>query len=176
MPTTEPRVPPLRDDEWTAEQRDLLSRGNLARMNIFRTLVRHPDLFRRWSAFGAYLLSQSTLAPRERELVILRTGHLCGSEYEVFQHTAIAKTVGLGDDELARIKLGPSAPDWSAFDRALLTAADELHASQRVSDETWHALAERYDTKQLLDLIFTIGQYTLVSMALNTLGVQIEQP
>ncbi|HET9625535.1 MAG TPA: carboxymuconolactone decarboxylase family protein [Kofleriaceae bacterium] len=176
MSTPTPRVPPLRDDELTAEQRDLLSRGNLARLNIFRTLVRHPDLYRRWSAFGAYLLSQSSLAPREREIVILRTGHLCGSEYEVFQHTQIGKTVGLSDTDIAHIKLGPSVPSWSASDRALLTAADELHATQRVSDETWRALAERYDTKQLMDLIFTIGQYTLVSMALNSLGVQIEQP
>ncbi|HET9622374.1 MAG TPA: carboxymuconolactone decarboxylase family protein [Kofleriaceae bacterium] len=173
---TQPRVAPLPDDEMTAEQRELLSRGNLARLNIFRTLVRHPDLYRRWAAFGGYLLRDSTLAPRERELVILRTGHLCDAHYEVFQHTAIARTVGLRDDELAQIKVGPSAPGWSAFDRTLLTAVDELHASQRVSDATWAALAATYDTKQILDLIFTIGQYTLVSMALNALGVQIEQP
>src|SRR5882757_2018434 len=134
MRMTEPRVAPLQDDELTAEQRELLSRGNLARLNIFRTLVRHPELFRRWVAFGGHILTQSTLAPRDRELVILRTGHLCDAGYEVHQHTAIGKTVGLTDDEIARIKVGPGASEWSAEDRALLTAADELHADQCLSD------------------------------------------
>lgn len=174
MPTTEPRLPPLSDDELTAEQRDLLSKGNLARLNIFRTLVRHPELFRRWLVFGNHVLMQSTLAPRERELVILRTGVLCEAEYEVHHHTAIGKAAGLSDDEIARIAHGPGAAGWSDADRALLTAADELHATQRLSDATWQALTARYDTKQVMDLIFTIGQYTLVAMALSSLGVQIE--
>lgn len=35
-------------------------------------------------------------------------------------------------------------------------------------------LAGRYNTEQLLDLIFMAGQYRLVSMALNSCGVQLE--
>lgn len=171
---TEPRVAPIADDEMTSEQRELLSKGNLARLNIFRTLVRHPELFRRWLVFGNHVLLQSTLAPRERELVILRTGHLCRAAYEIHHHTAIGKAAGLTDDEIARTAHGPSATEWSAIDRALLTAADELHAQQRLSDATWQALCARYDTKQVMDLIFTIGQYTLVAMALNSLGVEVE--
>jgi hypothetical protein len=44
-----------------------------------------------------------------------------------------------------------------------------------VRDETWRALAERYDEKQLLDTVFTVGQYNLVSWALNSLGVELDQ-
>ena len=36
------------------------------------------------------------------------------------------------------------------------------------------ALAGTWNEKQLLDLVFAIGQYTLVSMALNTCGVQLD--
>ena len=43
-----------------------------------------------------------------------------------------------------------------------------------IRDATWRALAARYDVRQLMDLVFTVGQYTLVSMALNTLGVQLD--
>ena len=46
---------------------------------------------------------------------------------------------------------------------------------QMITDATWQALSERYDTKQLMDLVFTVGQYNLVSMALNTLGVQLDE-
>lgn len=43
-------------------------------VNIFRVLMQHPKLTRAWSKFANYILSdQQTLAPRERELLILRS-------------------------------------------------------------------------------------------------------
>ncbi|HEX2775309.1 MAG TPA: hypothetical protein VHN10_01585, partial [Candidatus Acidoferrales bacterium] len=56
----------------------------------------------------------------------------------------------------------------------LLRAADELHANSFITDSTWKSLAARYDTQQLLDLVFAAGQYKLVSMVLNSCGVQLE--
>jgi len=73
---------------------------------------------------------------------------------------------------IARVTRGPDAPGWAPVEATLLRAVDELHDDAFVSDATWQALAPHYDVHQLLDLIFTVGQYTLVSMALNTLGVQ----
>jgi 4-carboxymuconolactone decarboxylase len=175
MQREEPRVLPLDESEWTPEQRELLTGGTTRPvLNIFRTLVRHPDLYRKWSAFGRQVLAHSTLDARTRELVILRTGHLCRSPYEFHQHTRIGKRAGITDAEIERIKLGASAPGWTPLEQICLTATDELHSEQRVSDATWSELSRHFDTKQLIDLVFVIGQYTLVSMALNSLGVQIE--
>jgi hypothetical protein len=56
-----------------------------------------------------------------------------------------------------------------------MRAVDELHANTFIGDSTWNALTERYNTQQIMDLIFTAGQYKLVSMALNSLGVQLEE-
>ena len=36
-------------------------------------------------------------------------------------------------------------------------------------------LAKAFDSKQLLDILTTIGGYRMVSMALNTFGVQLEE-
>ena len=95
----------------------------------------------------------STLAPRERELLILRIGWLCQAEYEWGQHVIFGKGAGLTDEEIARIKEGPDAKGWSPFDAALLRAADELHADAFISDATWAALSERYSTQQLMDVV-----------------------
>ena len=176
MRLSRPRVAPLTDDELSDEQRELLAQGRTGQMNIFRTLVRYPELYKSWMRFGNHVLAKSSLAPRERELAILRIGHLCDSGYEFHQHTRIGKLAGLSDDEIARLAQGPDAEGWSDFDRTLLRAVDELHQDAHLSDATWQALSARYDTRQLLDLIFAVGQYTLVSMALNSLGVQIERP
>ncbi len=65
--------------------------------------------------------------------------------------------------------------DWSEVDRTLLAAVDELHDDQCITDSTWAALTTSWNEQQLLDLVFTVGQYTLVSMALNSCGVQLDE-
>ncbi len=175
MRLSRPRVEPIPESEWSEEVRDVLPRGAGGRVaNVFTTFARHPKLLKRWLVFGNHVLGKSSLAPRERELLILRVGWLCRSEYEWGQHAVIGRRAGLRDDEIRRITEGPGAPGWDAFDATLLTAVDELRADSMISDKTWGTLAARYDTLQLIDLVFTVGQYTLVSMALNTLGVQLD--
>ena len=142
--------------------------------NIFATLARHPKLLKRWLVFGNHILTKSTLPAREREIAILRMGWLCRAEYEWGHHVAIGKQAGLSDEDIRRIAAGPDAPGLDQFEAVLLRAVDELHADSFISDATWQALAQRYNTEQLLDLVFTAGQYKIVSMALNSLGIQLE--
>ncbi|MCI0387484.1 MAG: carboxymuconolactone decarboxylase family protein [Acidobacteria bacterium] len=177
MRLTQPRLEPLAEEKWDDETRELLERLQMDGrvFNIFRTLAAHPKLLKRWLVFGNHILYKSTLPPRERELLILRTGWLCRAEYEWGQHVVIGKKVGLSPDEINRIKEGPDAPGWSEQDATLLRAVDELHSQAFISDPVWNALAASYNSQQLLDLIFTVGQYNLVSMALNTLGVQLDE-
>jgi len=166
----EPRMSPLPPEEWDDETRALLGGGSA--INIFRTLAHHPKLMKRWMVFGNHVLAKSTLSARERELLILRTCWNCRAPYEWGQHVAIARGVGVTDDEIARVATGADAPGWDPFEACLIRAADELHADQSLSDATYAELAQRYDEKQLLDVVFTVGQYHLVSMALNSTRVQ----
>jgi 4-carboxymuconolactone decarboxylase len=177
MRLAEPRITPLEDKELDDDARAQLaamrdSTGDVA--NIFRTLARHPKLLKRWLVFGNHILAKSTLDAREREIAILRVGYRCRAIYEWTQHVRIGKATGLSDDEIEWIGEGPDAAGWSDFDAALLRATDELHDDAMISDASWAALTERYSTEQVLDFIFTVGQYHTVSMALNSLGVQNE--
>lgn len=142
--------------------------------NIFDTLVRHPGLFRKWLPFGGKLLS-GKLPPRDRELLILRTGWLCRSAYEWGQHVLIARSVGVTDEEIDRVVEGADAEGWDQFDQTLLRAADELHDDGCISEATWAALSERYDQRQLIEVPMLVGHYHMVAFALNTLGVQREE-
>lgn len=171
------RIPPLAEHEWTDEQRELLEyayrHGGF--YNVIGTLARHWPASRALGQVGAHVLGPtSTLPPRERELLILRTAWLCQAEYEWAQHVQIGLTAGLGHGEIMRVQRGPDDPNWPAFDATLLRAADELHADQCVADSTWQALAKRYDTRQLMDVVFAVGQYTLVAMALKSFGTPLD--
>ncbi|MEW6269792.1 MAG: carboxymuconolactone decarboxylase family protein [Thermodesulfobacteriota bacterium] len=179
MPSTTPRIAPLSEEKWSEEARAVieptraLSGGPV--FNVFSTLAHHPRLLKRWMVFANHVLAKTTLPPRERELLILRAGWLCGSEYEWAQHVVIGRASGLTDQEIDRVADGPDAPGWSAEDRAVLRAADELHRDSCISDATWASLRERLSTEQIIDLIFTVGQYAMLAGALNSLGVQLDE-
>jgi 4-carboxymuconolactone decarboxylase len=177
MRLTQPRVAPLADGEMNDEQRQAMSELRAQPLNIFRTLIRAPEAFRAFMAWGGYILSQrrNALPQREREIVVLRTGFLCRSGYEWTQHVRIGLRCGLIADEIERIKAGAEASGWSAADAALIQATDELHEDQFISEATWKRLAEHFDEKQRMDLVFTAGQYTQVSMILNSFGVQLDE-
>lgn len=182
MRLTKARIAPLTDAEMTPEQQELVApmRGGKGPVggrviNIFRTLIREPNATKGFLAWGNYILSKKNGLPaREREIVILRIGYLCKSGYEWTQHHAIGLRSDLSADDIERIKKGASA-GWSAADAALIQAADELHADQFITDKTWAALTDHFSDKQCMDVVFTAGQYTQVSMILNSFGVQLDE-
>ena len=177
MRMTHPRIQPLEKDQWNEEAAALLApiaeRGRV--LNIFKTLANHSALARRWMVFANHILGKSTLPEKERELVILRIGYLCQAGYEWGQHVEIARRAGMTDEEILCSKSGPQTPGLPSLYRLLLEATDELHSDAHVSDATWRGLSEHLNQQQLMDLVFTVGQYNLVSMALNSFGVQLDQ-
>ncbi|HYD88753.1 MAG TPA: carboxymuconolactone decarboxylase family protein [Vitreimonas sp.] len=176
MHLDEPRIPPLTDEQLTPAQREALapaSYANTPPLNIFRTLARAPEALSAFLAWGLYILRNNSLPPREREIVILRIGYLCRAGYEWTQHVAIARR-GMSEAEIDAIKTGADAPVWSPADAALLRACDDLHARQFVAADNWAALKAHFNERQCMDVVFTAGQYTQVSMMLNTFGVQLE--
>lgn len=173
-----PRIAPVDMGRLTDDQRAALQPfEGRAPLNIFRTLAHAPKALTAFLAWGNYVLSRRNALPaREREIVILRTGYLCRSGYEFAQHRRIGLDAGLTEAEIADIKTGAGASGWSEADSLLIRAVDELCGDHFIADGTWRALARHLDDKQRMDLVFTVGQYTQVSMILNTFGVQLERP
>jgi 4-carboxymuconolactone decarboxylase len=168
-----PRIPPLRPEELTDDQRELIGGGGPT-LNIFLTLARYPGLLRKWLPFGGKLLAGGKLTARDRELVILRSAFRCGARYEWAQHVAIAGTAGLTSDEIRRVATGPGDAGWSAADAGLLRAVDELHDDHCIGTDTWNALSGRYGTEQLIEIPMLAGHYAMLAGVLNSLGVQPE--
>src|SRR5213082_1432020 len=106
-------------------------------MQVFLAVGRQPRLFRGWLRFAGRLMPGGKLPRRETELVILRVAHLRSCAYEFEHHVRLGRRAGVGPAELERVMAGPQAEGWSERERALLTATDELHTTQDVSDATW---------------------------------------
>ena len=187
------RITPLEPSEWNPKLLNKLSNIGRVRLSaeedpksdsdgierkrppsMLKTVAHHPDLVIPLLDFATVISHEGSISPRESELLALRVAWNCRSEFEWGRHVDYALDAGLSREEIARVPLGASAPGWSAIERALLEAADELHKRQHISNEVWSKLAAEYEEKQLIEILFVVGEYTMLSMVVNSSGVELE--
>lgn len=152
------------------ERRDDRPKG----LNVLGTLAHHPTLTRAYHTFNGHVLFATTLSVRQRELLVLRVAARRRCDYEWVQHVVLARDAGVTDDDIARVAEGPDAPGWSPVDAALVRAVDELVDEATITDATWAVLATALDARQLLDLVFTVGAYDVLAMALRAFAVPLD--
>ncbi|WP_330292639.1 carboxymuconolactone decarboxylase family protein [Streptomyces sp. NBC_00576] len=140
---------------------------------IWATLAHHEDALRRYLVFSNHVLGKNTLPLTSRELMILRIAARAQAAYEWDQHVRIARRAGLTDETI----LAAAGGAWEGLDeldQVLLTATDSLVERQGVDDELWQRLAAHLSVEQIIDVLYTVGQYLTIASVINTLGVQTE--
>jgi len=142
--------------------------------NVYCTLANYPALFIAWMQLGSYLFRHSSLPPRKREKMILRTAALSAGCYPFAQHVGIGRECGLKETDLAGVLVGPTDPYWQEADQWLLTAADELIAGNAIADLTWNDLRSILSVRQCLDLVATVAFYRLAAWTLNVCRTPFE--
>lgn len=142
--------------------------------NVVMTLGRHRGLFRAWLPFASWLLFRTGLPREDVELLVLRTAWNCASPYEWSHHVALAERSGLDHDLIVQVGELPADGGWSARQRLLLRAADELHEQQVVSDPTRRELRGHLTDNELIEMCFVVGHYEMLAMTLNTMRVDAE--
>lgn len=134
-----------------------------------------PDLLDGFSRFAGAVMTSPALDPLLRELAILRVGHLSRAAYELQQHNAYARHLGMAEAVLAGVAQGPDAPIFSDTQRAILRFVDDLVLNVRPSDANLEAVRALLPTDALFALVLTVGQYMLVCRFLETAGLPLEE-
>jgi alkylhydroperoxidase family enzyme len=158
------------------EVRETLARLPVS-LNIFRMMAHAETNFRPLVALGTAILGRQALAPALRELVILRVARLSNARYEWVQHVPIAKVVGLDDAKVAALERDET--DAACFDeveRLVLRFTTEVVRDVRASDATFAALAGRFDARQVVEILLTIGYYMMIARLLESTAVDIDPP
>ena len=171
-----PRIAPRTD--LTAEERATAlppkgfgTPGEVPQM--YAIMLNNTALTARLMPWSGYFLREGKLTTRDRELAILRNAWLCQAPYEWGEHVAIAKQVGLTGAEIEAIIIGSAAPGWSAHDRAVLKAVEELDDRAMISDATWAELARGMSKEQLLELPALVGSYKTIAYLQNALRMEL---
>ena len=176
-----PRITHCPKDEWTDEHRkvhafwgepDAWEEGS--KTNIMNVMANHPVLGQVYNAWGKHFLMANSLSTRQLEILILRVAVRVNSAYEWHNHVGYGMNAGLTLEEIGAIRDYPDGGDWSEEEAALIQAVDDLIDTHVIAGGTWAALSKTLDTRQLMDLTFTIGHYVMTSWALSSFGVPIE--
>jgi len=174
MPRIEPLTPPYEAEIGEALSKWMPPGVEHDPLQLFRVLHRNPELASRMRVLGAGLLAHGKIPGLDREIVIARACALSGCAYEWGVHAAtFAGAVGLSEEQIRATVTGDPAP-WSARQRTLIRAVDELHEHAAMSRETWEALAEHYDQAQLLEFVVLAGWYRTIGQLANSLELDEE--
>jgi alkylhydroperoxidase family enzyme len=174
------RVESVRLEEVSQDARDLIN-GIRATIGLAPTdlipgysllMIKHPELFRRQLEMGIAFF-KGRVAPRERELAVLRTAWLLRAPFEWGEHVDIGKRYGVTAEEIERVIQGSAAPGWSEHEAAILRAVEEMLSEQVISDETWATLAKSWDDQQLIEFPLMVGQYVATALQQNALRVRL---
>lgn len=166
-----PRLAPLSEADAPPEAREILANWPY---NLHRVLARNIPTLTRWMPYAEHILRDNALPVREREIAILRVAWNTRSEYEWGLHARLARSVGFSDRDLSEIAAGGASTHWQPWEAAILDAVDDIMSRWEIGDAAWAVLAERFDDRQLIDLIFVIGQFVLVAVTLKSLRVPLE--
>ena len=165
------RLPYPDPAQQSDEIRDRLER--LGSLNVTRMMSHSEGAMQAYSRLGTFLLRKGRLDPVLREIVILRIGQLCGSEYEWYQHVSVARAVGMSEDTL-------SAVEHQAFDRldarerVAVRIAEEIARDRGASEETMAAASDHFVHEEMVELVLVAGYYIMTAGFLLSFGIEIE--
>ncbi len=176
-PRLAPLSPPYEPEVAAALAKWMPPGSSIEPLKLFRILYQNQEMSSRMRPLGAGILgSQSSLDPRERELLIDRTCARCGCEYEWGVHVAAyGEAVGLSRVQLEDTARGIVEQGlWSEREHVLIKLVDELHETATLSDEVWEQFAAGWSIAQILEVIIIVGWYHLISFVANAARVEQE--
>jgi alkylhydroperoxidase family enzyme len=182
MPDPAPRMPKVTQEQWTdavLEVFDVMTgpgfNADNSKHHVVTTFAQHPALATPFFRFNRQLLADNTMPVRLRQIAIMRTAWVRRCVYMWSSHLRMSIGLGLGREEFEAIKAGAVSPYWSEFERVLVAAVDQLCARSDMDQATWDALSAEFDHKQMLDLLFTVGAYTMIAMPMNAIRIDREE-
>jgi alkylhydroperoxidase family enzyme len=157
---------------------DTLVSGRRGRLlNLYRTLLNSPALAESWFNHSNAVRWKTTLDGRLRELVIIRMGHLAGSQYVLRQHVpALAAAEGISVEECDALADWRCATYFSESERAALAYADSMTRDIAVPDAVFAAVKRHFNNRQVVELTVLVGSYNMNARVLRALEVDLEQP
>ena len=174
------RVPLIQEQDHPehAELIEKFRSGRRGRLiNIYRMLLNSPALAESWFNHSNAVRWKTKLDGRLREMVIIRMGHLAGSQYVLRQHVpSLALADGLTLEECDALADWRGSKFFDARERAVLAYADTMTRDIKVPDAVFAEIKRHFDERQIVELTVLIGTYNMNARVLQALELDLEPP
>jgi 4-carboxymuconolactone decarboxylase len=155
-----------------AERAGFASRSGDGRfIGPFNPSLLSPDIAARFLEFQFAEEENSTSSERVREVVILAVGAVWRSAYELYAHSAAARTAGLSEKADGTLAQGGVPDELSPAERCAWRFAHQLSADRRIDQAVYDEAEAAFGTRGLADMLLLIGAYQTVCGVLNAFEI-----
>ena len=137
----------------------------------FNPVLQSPVIGGSFLAFQAAEEKNTSLTRRVRQVVILAVGAVWGSAYEVYAHSAAARTAGLPAEVVGALAVGQLPGQLSAAEQAAWRFTHQLTTQRRVEQPLYDQAHAVFGTRGIIDMLSLIGAYQTVCGVLNALEI-----
>jgi 4-carboxymuconolactone decarboxylase len=169
------RVPPLRDDELSAEQRTIAAEIAGSRRGViggpFAIWLRDPEIVKRVSALSDRLRKNSAFEKRLVEIIVLVNTRYWKAQYAWSTHAEQALKEGIPAEVIEAIRGGTPPPFARDDERLIYDIFTELNSTKALSDATYARGLAYFGLNGMIELVTTAGLYTMISVMLVAFDV-----
>lgn len=176
-----PRLKAITEADLNAEQRAVFDaiqggpRGSMGLVGPFAVYVRVPGVGNATQALGAAVRFGTALAENVKEVAICTVGAHFHSKFEFSAHTALAKKAGVAASIIESLRIGEAPVFSDERERIAHEVTSQLLVNHRLSDELYAKATRVLGETQLIELVTTVGYYSLVSLTLNSFEVPLRE-
>lgn len=180
------RLTPISRDQATEDQAEVFdaiiaTRGGVdaltgadgGLMGPFNAMVTSPAIGARMEAMGGVVRFNTTMDRRLLELAIVVVGAHWKANFEWWAHAPMARDAGIDDAILVAIRNGERPEISDPEEEAVYAFVAELIATGRASDGVYGAAQAVVGEAGMVDLVATVGYYSLISLTLNAFTVPL---
>jgi 4-carboxymuconolactone decarboxylase len=183
------RLPLIRPPQLTDSQRplyDAMKAGITRKYSTFITMLADGTLLGPWGAWlhepevgtAIYALTNVMTAFRilpdtARQVVILVVGSHYKAAYELYAHSAVGRSDGISDEQLATIATGNRPSDLSGEAELAYDVASALVGGGILPTLAYERAREVFGPRGIAEIIYLVGYYCLVSVTLNGFDVPV---
>lgn len=180
------RLTPISRDSATPEQAEVFdavtaTRGGAMQLvdangglvGPFNAMVTSPAIGARIEAMGGVVRFNSNIDRRLLELAIVVVGAHWKANFEWWAHAPMAEAAGISELILDKICAGLQPEFDDPEEAAVYEFSAELISTGRASDKNYGAAQAVVGDPGMVDLVATIGYYSLISLTLNAFEVPL---
>jgi 4-carboxymuconolactone decarboxylase len=137
----------------------------------YNPLLQSPVISGSFLHFQAVEEENTSLTPQVRQVVILAVGAVWRSAYELYAHTAAARSVTLPDHVARALAAGQMPGELSAPEQCAWRFAHQLTTQRQIEQPVYDQAHAMFGAQGIVDMLSLIGAYQTVCGILNAFEI-----